>query len=73
MEVLGSHPAAEIRMYCLKHLAAAAGVPPRRLTDLAAFVRAMRLMGDCETRPRGFCDAKGHDTNTLLVWRSRSL
>lgn len=55
------------RMCCLDHLAIAAKLPPGKLSDLAAFVRALRMMGDCETQPRGFCDLNEHETKKLLV------
>jgi hypothetical protein len=29
----------------------------------------VRAKGACEARSRGFCDAEGHDTDDLLVWR----
>jgi hypothetical protein len=57
------------RMCCLDHLAIAAKVPSRKRADLTAFVRALRMMGDCETERRGFCDMSGHETNTLLIRR----
>ena len=56
------------RVFCLEHLAAAARVPSRHISDLAQFIRALKMMGDCETRSSGFCDAQQHETRTLLVW-----
>jgi glycine cleavage system aminomethyltransferase T len=32
----------------------------------------LRAKGDCEARYGGFCDANGHDTDDLLVWRPDS-
>lgn len=57
--------------YCLEHLAAAGRVPPGHIHDLAAFIRALVMMGECEARPRGFCDANAHQTDHLLVWGRR--
>jgi hypothetical protein len=68
LEILGRPPSGIISTYCLEHLAAAAKVSPGHIGDLAAFVRALRMMGDCETRPSGFCDANRHETKQLLVW-----
>ncbi len=55
------------KAYCLEHLAAAARVPPRHIGDLAGFARALRMMGDCEIRPGGFCDARSMKRGPL-VW-----
>jgi hypothetical protein len=67
-EVLGNRLPGASRTYCLEHLANAAGVSPSHIADLAAFVRALRESGDCQTRYGGRCDAEGHDTRQLLAW-----
>ncbi len=72
LEVLGACPSGTLRTYCLDCLAAAVNIPPARAADLVAFVQASRATGDCEARFGGFCDAGGHDTDDLLVWRPDS-
>jgi hypothetical protein len=69
LEVLGDCPSGTLRTYCLDCLAAAVKIPPAHAADLVAFVQASRAKGDCEVRYGGFCDADGHDTDDLLVWR----
>ncbi len=73
LEVLCGNVSGTARTYCLEHLAAAARVPPGHIGDLAALVRSLRMMGDCETRPSGFCDANRHETRKLLVWGRRTV
>ena len=73
LEVLGDCPSGTQRTYCLEHLAAAVKIPPAHTADLVGFVQALRASGACEGRYGGFCDADGHDTDDLLVWRPDSL
>ena len=72
LEVLGDCPSGTLKTYCLDCLAAAVKIPPAHAADLVAFVQASRAKGDCEVRYGGFCDADGHDTDALLVWRPDS-
>ena len=72
LEVLGDCPSGTLRTYCLDCLAAAVKIPPAHAANLVAFVQALRAKGDCEARYGGFCDANGHDTDDLLVWRPDS-
>jgi hypothetical protein len=41
--------------------------------DLIAFIQALHAKGDCQAQYGGFCDADGHDTEDLLVWRRESM
>jgi hypothetical protein len=68
-QILESAPPRFIRTFCLKHLAAAAKIPPRHLSDLTAFVRILGAQGDCDMQVGGICDAEGHDSDDLLLWR----
>ena len=72
LEVLRDSPSGTIRTYCLEHLAAAVKIAPAHAADLVAFLQAMRATGDCEAQYGGFCDADGHDTEDLVVWRRQS-
>jgi len=72
LDVLGDCPSGTLRTYCLDCLAAAVTIPPAHAADLVAFVQASRAKDDCEVRYGGFCDADGHDTDDLLVWRPDS-
>jgi hypothetical protein len=72
LEVLAACPSGTLTTYCLDHLAAAVKIPVAHAADLVAFVQASRAKGDCEARYGGFCDADGHDTDDLLVWRPDS-
>ena len=72
LEVLGDCPSGTLRTYCLDCLAAAVSIPPAHAANLIAFVQASAAKGDCEARYGGFCDAGGHDTDDLLVWRPDS-
>ena len=72
LAVLGDCPSGTLRTYCLDCLAAAVNIPPAHAADLVAFVQASRAKGDYEARYGGFCDAGGHDTDDLLVWRPDS-
>ena len=67
--VLGDCPSGTVRTCCLEHLLAAVKVPTAHAFDVVAFVQAQRAQGECEARYGGFCDAEGHDTDDLLVWR----
>jgi hypothetical protein len=67
-DALTNHPPGTIQMYCLEHLAAAAQIPPAHLADLAAFIRALREHGACQTQSGGVCDAHAHETARLLIW-----
>jgi len=66
--ILGSSPAGTVQTYCLEHLATAAKIPPRHMSDLAVFVRTLHERGDCQRRFGGFCDADRHETRQTLVW-----
>jgi hypothetical protein len=68
-QILESAPPRSIRTFCLAHLAAAAKIPSGHLADLAAFVRILGAHGDCDMQVGGICDAHGHDSDDLLVWR----
>ncbi len=72
LAVLGDCPSGTLRTYCLECLAAAVKIPSAHAADLVAFVQASRAKGDYEVRYGGFCDAGGHDTDDLLVWRPDS-
>jgi len=72
LDVLGDCPSGTLRTYCLDCLAAAVKIPPAHAADLVAFAQASRAKGDYEVRYGGFCDANGHDTDDLLVWRPDS-
>ena len=72
LEVLRDCPSDAIRTYCLEHLAAAGKIPSAHAADLIAFIQALQAKGDCQAQHGGFCDADGHDTEDLLVWRRES-
>ena len=72
LEVLGDCQSGILRTYCLEHLAVAVKIPPVHDADLVTFIQALRARGDCEARYGGFCDANGHDTDDLLVWKPDS-
>jgi hypothetical protein len=69
LKVLGDCPSGTVRTYCLEHLLAAIKIPSAHAFDLVTFIQALRAKGECEVRYGGFCDAEGHDTDDLLVWR----
>ena len=69
LKVLGDCPSDMVRTCYLEHLLAAIRIPSAHAFDLVAFIQAVRAKGACEARYRGFCDAEGHDTDDLLVWR----
>jgi hypothetical protein len=69
LQVLGDCPSGTVRTYCLEHLLAAIKIPSAHAFDLVTFIQALRAKGECEARYGGFCDAEGHDTDDLLVWR----
>jgi hypothetical protein len=69
LDVLRDCPSDATRTYCLEHLAVAVKIPSRHAADLITFLQALRAKGDCEARCGGFCDADGHDTEDLVVWR----
>jgi len=73
LDVLADCPSGMLRTYCLEHLAAAVKIPPSHAPDLVAFVQVLRARGVCEGRYGGFCDANGHNTDDLLVWRPASV
>ena len=73
LDLLADCPSGTVRTYCLELLAAAVKIPPALTADLITFVQALRARGACEGRYGGFCDADGHDTDDLLVWRPDSL
>ena len=72
LKVLGDCPSGTVKTYCLEHLLAAIKIPSVHAFDLIAFIQALRSRGECEARYGGFCDAEGHDTDDLLVWRPDS-
>jgi hypothetical protein len=72
LDVLRDCPSDAIRTYCLEHLTAAGKIPSAHAVDLIAFIQALQAKGDCEAQYGGFCDADGHDTEALLVWRPDS-
>jgi hypothetical protein len=72
LEVLRDCPSGPIRTYCLEHLAAAGKIPSAHAADLIAFIQALQAKGDCQAQYGGFCDADGHDTEDLVVWRRQS-
>ena len=72
LEVLGDCPSGTLRTYCLDHLAAAVKIPAAHAAYLVAFIQALRAKGDCGAQYGGFCDADGHDTDDLVVWRPDS-
>jgi hypothetical protein len=73
LEVLRDCPPDAIRTYCLDHLSAAGRIPLAHTADLIAFIQALHAKGDCQAQYGGFCDADGHDTEDLLVWRRESM
>jgi hypothetical protein len=72
LDVLRDCTSDAIRTYCLEHLAAAVKIPPTHAADLITFLQALRATGDCQAQYGGFCDADGHDTEDILVWRRES-
>jgi hypothetical protein len=72
LEVLGDCPSGILRTYCLDCLTTAVNILPAHAADLVVFVQASRAKGGYEVRYGGFCDAGGHDTGDLLVWRPDS-
>jgi hypothetical protein len=72
LKVLGDCPSGTMRTYCLEHLLAATQIPSAHAFDLVAFTQVLQAKGECEARYGGFCDAEGHDTDDLLVWRPDS-
>jgi len=69
LDVLRDCPSDSIRTYCVEHLAAAVKIPPAHVVSLITFVEAVRAKGDCATQYGGYCDAEGHDTDDLVVWK----
>jgi hypothetical protein len=72
LELLRNCPSGTVITYCREHLEAAGKIPSAQAADLIAFIQALQAKGDCQAQYGGFCDADGHDTEDLLVWRRES-